>query len=67
MNTLYIGTMTNAYLARDLLRGAGSAAYVSRMAGAAEGCGYRVVTDMGLQRAMELLQSRGIALRREPR
>lgn len=65
MNTLYIGTMANAYRARDILREVGWAAYVSRVAGAADGCGYRVVTEMDAQRAAVLLRSRGVELRHD--
>lgn len=65
MNTLYIGTLTNAYRARDILRAEGSATYVSRMAGAADGCGYRVVTEMDTVRAAALLRSRGVGMRSE--
>ena len=67
MNSLYIGTLTNAYRARDILRAAGSVAYVSRMAGAADGCGYRVVTEMDAVRAAALLRGRGVVMRSEPR
>lgn len=67
MNTLYIGTMTNAYRARDILRDAGNIAYVSRMAGATEGCGYRVVTDMEVARALALLHRHGVSMRSETR
>ena len=66
MNEVYIGTMANAYRARDIVRNAGYAAYVSRMAGAADGCGYRLITDMDTEQVTALLHSRGVNMRRQP-
>ena len=65
MNALYIGTMSSAMRARDLLRSAGHTARLARIAGAEEGCGYQIETDMPASRAAAFLRSHGVRLRSE--
>ena len=66
MNRIYVGTLSAAMRAGDILREAGYNAAIGRMVGAAEGCGYEIITDLATDRAIRLLRSRGVRPRSEP-